>query len=149
MEPNPETQKVLPSINPMNNPKTPQIINEEEGGVYNPELLLSNWTNVSFVLMTVSLLFYHMTRRRTLEMDRRLAGVFAVSIIVMSVVFAIQSLVIYAKRLGRLKKKTETGFIQQEIGISHTYIIVNSILIVISVGIAIVILLGSFYGKDM
>ena len=131
----------------MNNTKAPPTINEEEGGVYNPELLLANWTNVSFILMTVSLLFYHMTRRRTLEMNRRLAGVFAICIIIMSVVFAIQSLIIYSKRLGRLKNKKETDFIQQEISISHTYIIVSSILIVIAVGIAIVILLGSFYGK--
>ena len=80
-------------------------------------------------------------------MDRRLAGVFAISIIIMSVVFAIQSLIIYSKRLGRLKKKKEIDFIQQEISISHTYIIVSSILIVIAVGIAIVILLGSFYDK--
>ncbi len=130
----------------MNNTKALPTINEE-GGVYNPELLLANWTNVSFILMTVSLLFYHMTCRRTLEMDRRLAGVFAISIIIMSVVFAIQSLIIYSKRLGRLKNKKETDFIQQEISISHTYIIVSSILIVIAVGIAIVILLGSFYGK--
>jgi hypothetical protein len=130
----------------MNNTKAPPTINEE-GGVYNPELLLANWTNVSFILMTVSLLFYHMTCRRTLEMDRRLAGVFAISIIIMSVVFSIQSLIIYSKRLGRLKNKKETDFIQQEISISHTYIIVSSILIVIAVGIAIVILLGSFYGK--
>ena len=130
----------------MNNTNALPTINEE-GGVYNPELLLANWTNVSFILMTVSLLFYHMTRRRTLEMDRRLAGVFAISIIIMSVVFSIQSLIIYSKRLGRLKNKKETDFIQQEISISHTYIIVSSILIVIAVGIAIVILLGSFYGK--
>ena len=130
----------------MNNTKALPTINEE-GGVYNPELLLANWTNVSFILMTVSLLFYHMTRRRTLEMDRRLAGVFAISIIIMSVVFSNQSLIIYSKRLGRLKNKKETDFIQQEISISHTYIIVSSILIVIAVGIAIVILLGSFYDK--
>ncbi len=131
----------------MNNTKAPPPLTEEEGGVSNPELLLANWTNVSVILMTVSLLFYHMTRRRTLEMNRRLAGVFAISIIIMSVVFAIQSLVIYSKRLSRLKKKKETDFIQQEISISHTYIIVSSILIVIAVGIAIVILLGSFYDK--
>ena len=73
---------------------TEDRIIDEEGGVYNPELLLANWTSVSFVLMTVSLLFYHMTRQRTLEMDRRLAGVFAVSIILLSAVFAIQSLVV-------------------------------------------------------
>ena len=117
---------------------------DEEGGVYNPELLLASWTSVSFILMTVSLLFYHMTRRKTLEMDPRLAGVFAVSIIIMSAVFTIQSLVVYAKRVGRLRTKKETEFVHQEIIISHTYIAVGSILVVISFGIAIAILVGSF-----
>ena len=118
----------------------------EEGGVYNPELLLASWTSVSFILMTVSLLFYHMTRRKTLEMDRRLAGVFAISIIIMSAVFAIQSLVVYAKRDGRLRTKKETEIVRKEIIISRTYIAVGSILVVISIGIAIAILIGSFYG---
>ena len=126
--------------------KTDPIL-DEEGGVYNPELLLASWTSVSFVLMTVSLLFYHMTRQRTLEMDRRLAGVFAVSIIIMSAVFAIQSLVVYAKRIGRLRTKKETEFVRQEVLISHTYIVVGSLLVVISLGIAIAILIGSFYGS--
>jgi len=120
---------------------------DEEGGVYNPELLLANWTSVSFVLMTVSLLFYHMTRRKTLEMDRRLAGIFAISIIIMSAVLAVQSLVVYAKRISRLRNKQATAFIRQEIGISHTYIAVGTILVVISVGIATAILIGSFYGS--
>ena len=120
----------------MNNTKAPPTINEEEGGVYNPELLLANWTSVSFILMTVSLLFYHMTRIETLEMDRRLAGVFSVSIIIMSVIFSIQALLIYTKRLSRLRTKNETSFIRQEISISRTYIMVVRILIVIAVGIA-------------
>ena len=120
---------------------------DEEGGVYNPELLLANWTSVSFVLMTVSLLFYHMTRRKTLEMDRRLAGIFAISIIIMSAVLAVQSLVVYAKRISRLRTKQDTTFVRQEIVISHTYIAVGTILVVISVGIATAILIGSFYGS--
>ena len=125
----------------------PTQLADEEGGVYNPELLLANWTSVSFILMTVSLLFYHMTRQRTLEMDRRLAGVFAVSIIIMSAVFAIQSLVVYAKRISRLRTKQNTAFVHQEIVISRTYIAVGSILVVISIGIATAILIGSFYGS--
>ena len=116
-----------------------------EGGVYNPELLLASWTGVSFVLMTVSLLFYHMTRRKTLEMDRRLAGVFAVAIILMSVVFAVQSLVVYAKRLSRLQGAEDTPFVRQEINISHTYIAAGSLLALISVGIAGAVVAGSFF----
>ena len=77
-------------------------------------------------------------------MDPRLAGVFAVSIIIMSAVFTIQSLVVYAKRIGRLRTKKETEFVHQEILISHTYIAAGSILVVISFGIAIAILVGSF-----
>ena len=119
-------------------------VGNEEGGVYNPELLLASWTSVSFVLMTVSLLFYHMTRRQTLEMAPRLAGLFAISIILMSTVLAVQSLVVYAKRLSRLRSKQDTTFVRQEIVISHTYIAVGTLLVVISVGIAAAILIGTF-----
>ena len=120
-------------------------VGNEEGGVYNPELLLASWTSVSFVLMTVSLLFYHMTRRQTLEMAPRLAGLFAISIILMSTVLAVQSLVVYAKRLSRLRSKQDTTFVRQEIVISHTYIAVGTLLVVISVGIAVAILIGTFF----
>ena len=119
-------------------------VDNEEGGVYNPELLLASWTSVSFVLMTVSLLFYHMTRRQTLEMAPRLAGLFAISIILMSTVLAVQSLVVYAKRLSRLRSKQDTTFVRQEIVISHTYIAVGTLLVVISVGIAAAMLIGTF-----
>ena len=119
-------------------------VGNEEGGVYNPELLLASWTSVSFVLMTVSLLFYHMTRRQTLEMAPRLAGLFAISIILMSTVLAVQSLVVYAKRISRLRTKQDTTFVRQEIVISHTYVAVGTLLVVISVGIATAILIGSF-----
>ena len=120
-------------------------VGNEEGGGYNPELLLASWTSVSFVLMTVSLLFYHMTRRQTLEMAPRLAGLFAISIILMSTVLAVQSLVVYAKRLSRLRSKQDTTFVRQEIVISHTYIAVGTLLVVISVGIAVAILIGTFF----
>ena len=120
-------------------------VGNEEGGVYNPELLLASWTSVSFVLMTVSLLFYHMTRRKTLEMGPRLAGLFAISIILMSTVLAVQSLVVYAKRISRLRTKQDTAFVRQEIVISHTYIAVGTLLVVISVGIAVAILIGTFF----
>ena len=80
-------------------------------------------------------------------MGRRLAGLFAISIILMSTVLAVQSLVVYAKRISRLRTKQDTTFVRQEIVIRHTYIAVGTILVVISVGIATAILIGSFYGS--
>jgi len=118
---------------------------EELGGVYNPELLLEGWTSASFLLMTVSLLFYHMTKAESIEMDPRIAGVFAVSIIILAVVLSVQALAVYIRRVGRLKQNKDRAPMHEEIVISHTYVAVAAILIVIETGIAYTILKGSFW----
>jgi len=118
---------------------------EELGGVYNPELLLEGWTSASFLLMTVSLLFYHMTKADSLEMDPRLAGIFAVSIIILAVVLSVQALAVYIRRVGRLKQNRDRAPMHEEIVISHTYVVVAAILIAIETGIAYTILKGSFW----
>ena len=118
---------------------------EELGGVYNPELLLEGWTSASFLLMTVSLLFYHMTKAESIEMDPRIAGVFAVSIIILAVVLSVQALAVYIRRVGRLKQNKDRAPMHEEIGISHTYVAVAAILIAIETGIAYTILKGSFW----
>ena len=54
--------------------------------LYNPELLLVSWLSAAFVLMTLSLLFYHMVRVASLEMSRTLSSIFAACLILCSVV---------------------------------------------------------------
>ena len=65
-----------------------------------PESLFSSWMGDSLVLMTASLLFYHMTQKESLIMDYRLAGFFAVSLILCSMCMAIVSLYPYYQRNG-------------------------------------------------
>lgn len=119
--------------------------NIEEGGIYNPELLLVSWTSASFLLMTVSLLFYHLTVKRTLEMGEHTAGIFAVLMILMSVAFAVQAFVSYLARTKRWhNKKDNRPELREEVRISRTYLTIGAILIVIEIGIAGTILSGSF-----
>jgi len=115
-----------------------------EGGIYNPELLLVNWTGTSFVLLTVSLLFYHMTRQKSLEMPRRTAGMFAASLVVLALIYAIQALVTYIGRIERMRSRKNRAVIRQELRISRLYILLGVVLVVVECGIALTILRGSF-----
>ena len=114
------------------------------GGIYNPEILLEGWTGASFILMTTALLFYHMTRSKSIEMDNRIAGIFAVAMMVLSIVFEIQALVIYIQRIKRLRTLTNSSSIQQEIVIGRCLTVMIGILIVVQLGIGGTILRGSF-----
>ncbi len=88
-----------------------------------------------------------MTKADSLDMKPRLAGVFAVSIIILAVVLSVQALAVYIRRVGRLKQNKDRAPIHEEIVISHTYVAVAAILIVIETGIAYTILKGSFFPK--
>lgn len=114
------------------------------GGIYNPEILLEGWTGASFILMTTSLLFYHMTKAKSIEMDDRLAGIFAVVMMILSIVFEIQALIIYMKRVKRLKSLDNNPSIRQEIRIGHYISVMIGILILVQLCVGGTILRGSF-----
>ena len=48
---------------------------------YNPEDLLSEWISVSSILLTTSLLFYHMSRVNSLKVNPYLAKIVAIGLI--------------------------------------------------------------------
>ena len=77
-------------------------------GVYAPEELLSEWLTVVFACMTTSLLFYHMTRVKSLTMDPRLSAFFACSLIIVSILYNFSAIFPYMKRmnhqLGKVKR---------------------------------------------
>jgi len=80
---------------------------EYTDAVYTPEGLLSEWITVVFACMTSSLLFYHMTRVKSLTMDPRLSAFFACSLIVVSILYNFSAIFPYMKRmdhqLGKVK----------------------------------------------
>ena len=107
-----------------------------------PESLYNNWLADSLVLMTASLLFYHMTRKNSLEMDYRIAGIFAVALILCSMVMGITSLYPYYQRMGLIIDEDDSEEYRRE----NTYRIINtilgSIIIAIQLGISIAIVKG-------
>lgn len=53
---------------------------------------LANWDIVVFTATTTALLFYHMTQKKSIKVNRKLAAVIAVLIISVSVLYNIYSL---------------------------------------------------------
>ena len=68
--------------------------------VYGPEAILSGWVNLGCFLLANALLFYHMTRVRSLEMDGRVAGIFAITLMLVSTAYTLFAIIPYAKRIG-------------------------------------------------
>lgn len=69
-----------------------------------PESLYSTWLSDSLILMTSSLLFYHMVQKKSLVIDYRLAGLFAVILVFCSIGIGIVGLVPYYQRMGEIFK---------------------------------------------
>ena len=114
------------------------------GGIYNPEILLEGWTSASFILMTTALLFYHMTKAKSIEMNSRIAGIFAVAMMTLSIVFEVQALVIYMQRITRLKTLDDNSSVRQEMVIGNCLAVIIGVLIIVQLCIGVTILRGSF-----
>ena len=119
--------------------------------VWSPELLLSSWLSASFMLMTASLLFYHMTRVSSLEMDPRVAGCFAIALIVISVSMCVTGTVTYSYRVRNSldeagDSEAEADAIKHEENYRTTHIALCAVLTFVDIGIALVIVRGSFMG---
>jgi hypothetical protein len=114
--------------------------------VWNTEILLSGWLSASFILVTASLLFYHMTRVQSLEMDPRVAGIFSVTLIFAALVIAAISIYPYYERVGLVvaNQKT-TSELRKEKIYRSMYTTVGIVVILIELGMAITIVRGSFF----
>jgi hypothetical protein len=73
--------------------------------VYFPESLLDGWLSVSAVLLTTSLLFYHMSRVKSLKVKPYLAKFVSIGLIVISTSYMIYALIPYTKRMDYTIKK--------------------------------------------
>ena len=116
--------------------------------LYLPEELYSGWISNSLVLMTSSLLFYHMTMVKSLEMSPKIAGFFAVVLILISIIYGISSIIPYHQRTAQFIKANKDKpeykeFIRNEKANQILYIILGSVLCAIQLGIALVIIQGS------
>ena len=46
--------------------------------LWTPEDIYCQWMGVSFLITTSALLFYHMTRVKSIEMNPKIAGIFSI-----------------------------------------------------------------------
>jgi len=76
--------------------------------VYIPESLLSMWMNLSAILITVSLLFYHMSRVKSIKVHPVIASILAVSFIFISTFYLFSALGPYAVRMQYAINKCKT-----------------------------------------
>ena len=75
--------------------------------IYIPESMYMGWMSVSFVLITLSLLFYHMTRVKSLKMSTQIAGMYAVILIIISCIISLISIIPYYTRYNEEKRSEE------------------------------------------
>lgn len=110
-------------------------------GVYAPEELLTEWLSVVFACMTSSLLFYHMTRVKSLSMDPRLSAFFSCGLIVVAILYNISAIIPYVKRmnhqLGKTKKVRERDEINR---LKYTFVSIALLTVLIQLGICTVII---------
>lgn len=119
---------------------------------WTPEGVYAQWLGVSLLLTASSLLFYHMTRVKSLEMNPKLSGIFAISLIISAVAIGIVSMIPYYQRIQHNlnylntrnhDKETETA-IKKENNYRISYIAITIAMIIIELGISYVIISGSF-----
>jgi hypothetical protein len=69
------------------------------GDVYDPEVDFATWMNLAYIGATTSLLFYHMSRVKSVELDARIAAGVSVAIMLISIFYMIVSIVPYTRRM--------------------------------------------------
>ena len=67
---------------------------------YTPEALLSSWLNLSVLILTTSMLFYHINHVQSIKADKRLAALISISLLVCGVLYVVVSLRNYIPRIN-------------------------------------------------
>ena len=107
-----------------------------------PESLYSTWLSDSLVLMTSSLLFYHMVQRQSIIIDYRLSALFAVILILCSIGIGIVSLYPYFQRMGTVLQKDNTEQVKKEKLYRIMYTTFGAIILFVQFAIALFIIKG-------
>lgn len=68
----------------------------------------SAWINVSIILLTASLVFYHMSNVKSIKVPRQFAAIISTGLIVINIVFTINSLIPYYTRTNQKLKNDKS-----------------------------------------
>ena len=109
--------------------------------IYSAEIVIVGWMSTSLVLLTASLLFYHMTRVESLEIHPVIAGAFATGLMAAALMVSIWALIEYKRRIDRLKQAEPT--VKEEKRMGNIVVALVSIVGFIELGISLSIFIGT------
>ena len=123
-----------------NNPKP----DSQSENIWFPEDLYNSWLGVSIVLMTTALLFYHMTKKKSLEISPKASAIIAISFMLLSITIIIGSLIPYYQRVSNVtdEKNQDDKQNKRENHYKIFYTIIGSIFIFIEILVCIFIVKG-------
>jgi len=107
--------------------------------VYEPESLFSEWLNLSYILLTTGLLFYHMSRVKTINTSPRLAAIIAICIILTSSGFMLFAMGPYMFRMNHVIEKCKSKKACSKLQVGH---LKQLKMIYVSLGIGSIIIQG-------
>jgi uncharacterized membrane protein len=112
------------------------------------ESLYFKCLSFSCILLTTALLFYHMTKFNTMEMNKIASAIFAISLIIISIIYLLLGSYSYYYRLVNQFKKNHDRLFNQELKkeklIFNFYFFLSIIFILIELAICIQIFIGCF-----
>ena len=113
--------------------------------LWQPEALLAGWLSASFLLTTLSLLFYHMVKVSSLEMSSNISGIFAIGLIVSSVVLSCIAVITYDRRTRTVMRLAHLNdrSTQEEKTFHRVYTIACIAIMCIQIGIVCAIARGT------
>lgn len=114
--------------------------------ILEPESLYIKTLQYSGLLLTIALLFYHMTKFQTLEMNQVVSSTFAIIIILVSVIYLFIGTYSYFIRLQNTINNSES--LQLEKHNMIIYFILGIILIFVQCAIAYFIIIGIYKEKN-
>tara|TARA_Y100000389_G_C17427818_1_gene500647 strand:- start:3 stop:389 length:387 start_codon:yes stop_codon:yes gene_type:complete len=107
--------------------------------LYASETLCATWISVSLILLTASLLFYDMTKRSSIKIHYFVAAIFAITLMLLSVITCLSGTIDYTKRVKKQISLSKFEF-NQEKNMSKVVTLIGILLTLIELGICISII---------
>lgn len=89
----------------------------------------SQWFNASIILLTASLVFYHITKIKTLEVPKIIGIVISLGLILINITITVNSLIPYMTRTSSIKNKENENVYKYIFMICGIFFIILEILI--------------------
>lgn len=99
---------------------------------------LSAWINLSVILLTASLVFYHMSKTISIKIPKKIAGIISTGLILSNIIFTINSIIPYFTRTKKLNININEKIYR------YIYLISSIIFVIIEMLICYYIIKDSF-----